>query len=320
MSIPSPIRGELGAGHTLVTMDAAWTAYWTLKRHWLQNSTSELKTSSVSLLDLPQRTSAKPTHRQSGIAGTAKIDFTRPLDTSVVRGKTAIVFDAAKGLGNGIAAELARNGAYVAVCDPDEEAGSKAVSQLNDEGCLTKFFKTDTSSWESQGEAFRQILVWSGGQLDIVVTVPGIVTNNLMMSILPKHHLPGNTPTKPPTRVLEVDLIGVYYSATLALFYFNQIHADKPDMDFRPQLVFIGSMASVSSATASVTLLSTAVLILRSTMGWTSGLTTQRQSTVYGRSGEPHESLDPAWRNGSPICLLRPMSARITCTHDPKVS
>ena len=202
------------------------------------------------LQDLPQPTFAKPTNRQPGIAGTAKIDFTRPLDTSVLRGKTAIVFDGAKGLGNGIAAELARNGAYVAICDHDEEAGLKAVTQLNDEGGCARYFKTDTSSWESQSEAFIQILAWSGGRLDVVVTVPGIVTNNLMMSILPKHHMSGPSPAKPPTRVFEIDLIGVYYSVTLALFYFNQIHANEFDANFRPQLVFIASMASVSSVAA----------------------------------------------------------------------
>ena len=135
-------------------------------------------------------------------------------------------------------------GAIALPFDPSDEAGATAEENLNSQGYCAKHFRTD-SSWESQSEAFKQVLEWSGNQLDIVVTSPGIVTNNLMMSILPKNQ-PEDSPSKPPTKVLEIDLLGVYYSASLALFYFNKLWAERRNLMFRPQLVFICSMAGVS--------------------------------------------------------------------------
>lgn len=196
--------------------------------------------------DHPARKRSKLTHKPN-VSGTAKVDFSADLDTSVVSGKTALVLDGATGLGFGIASALAENGAFVAMCDPNDEAGAKAEENLNSQGFCAKYFKTETSSWESQSEAFQQVLEWSGNQLDIVVTSPGIVTNNLMMSILPKNQAE-DVPAKPPTKVLEIDLLGVYYSASLALFYFNKLWPERRNLMFRPQLVFICSMAGVSSS------------------------------------------------------------------------
>lgn len=245
-------------------MDAAWTAYSVLRNRQAteaprpqsspKHKQPELSFHQNHLPPTPPRTPPEDasTRKKSrlghnfNIRGTAKVDFSRQLDTSVVKGKTAIVLDGANGLGFGIASALAENGAYVAMCDPNEEVGASSEAQLNGQGYCTKYFQTETSSWESQSEAFKQVLAWSGNELDIVVTSPGIVTNNLLMSILPKHRVPETDPAKPPTKVLEVDLMGVYYSASLALFYFNQLHAEQEDLTFRPQLVFICSMAGVS--------------------------------------------------------------------------
>lgn len=245
-------------------MEAAWIAYSVLKRNSVPEIPAYQATPSDGDIqsslnrnnlpptpprtppdDAPARKRSKLTHN-TNVLGTAKADFSRPLDTTVVNGKTAIVLDGATGLGFGIASELAQNGAFVAMCDPSEEAGATAEENLNSQGYRTKFFKTETSNWESQSEAFKQVLEWSGNQLDIVVTSPGIVTNNLMMSILPKHRVPEVDPAKPPTKVLEVDLMGVYYSASLALFYFNKLWEERQSSAFRPQLVFICSMAGVS--------------------------------------------------------------------------
>lgn len=247
-------------------MEAAWIAYSVLKRKQAPEARSpppiqvppSEKASEPSLDrnelpptpprtppdDHPARKRSKLDHKPN-VSGTAKVDFSAELDTTVVRGKTALVLDGATGLGFGIASALAENGAYVAMCDPSDEAGAKAEENLNGQGCCAKFFKTETSSWESQSEAFKQVLEWSGNQLDIVVTSPGIVTNNLMMSILPKNQ-PEDDPEKPPTKVLEIDLLGVYYSASLALFYFNKLWPERRNLMFRPQLVFICSMAGVS--------------------------------------------------------------------------
>lgn len=103
-----------------------------------------------------------------------KIDFTQPLDsavdTGVVKGKTALVQDGATGLGLGIATALAEQGAKVAICGSDVAAGEKAQKELESRGHCMSYFKTDTSDWNSSLSAFKQVIAWSDGQLDIVVT------------------------------------------------------------------------------------------------------------------------------------------------------
>ena len=66
--------------------------------------------------------------------GTPKIDFSKPLDTSVVRGKTALVTGGASGLGYAIVKALAQAGAKVAICDLNEENGKRVESVLSGEG------------------------------------------------------------------------------------------------------------------------------------------------------------------------------------------
>lgn len=185
--------------------------------------------------------------RPENTLGTAPINFSKTVDYSVIKGKTAFVLDGGHGLGLGIATSLAEHGARVALGGTTDEIGGAAAEALRQKGCDAKFFKTDTVDWDSQLNSFKGVLEWSGNQLDIVVASPGIVTNNLMLNILPKHTKDGEDPPKPVMRTIEVTLNGVYYTTSLALFYFNKLYADKRDASFQPQLVFICSMAGVSS-------------------------------------------------------------------------
>ena len=178
-----------------------------------------------------------------------KIDFSQPLDlvvdTQIVKGKTAIVHDGEKGLGLGLATALAKRGAHVAICGGDATAGEAVVKDMSALGYSVSFFKTDTSDWNSLLSAFKQVVTWSHDQLDIVVTTAGIVTTNMLMSMLPRNHRPGADPPKPPTRVFETNLMGVYFTASLAIWYFNKLEPLRLDPSFKPQLLFICSMAGV---------------------------------------------------------------------------
>ncbi len=51
---------------------------------------------------------------------------------------------------------------------------------------------------------------------------------------------PLDDPPKPPTLAFEVNLTGVYYTAMLAVHYFN---VRVPDDKFKPQLCFVSSLA-----------------------------------------------------------------------------
>lgn len=177
-----------------------------------------------------------------------KIDFSQPLDLivdlQVLQGKTAIVCDAEKGLGLGLATALAEQGAQVAIFGADAKAGDVVETDLKARGHVVSFFTTDTSDWNSLLSSFKQVIAWSNDQLDIVITTAGIVTTNMLMSILPRNHRPGADPPKPPTRVFETNLMGAYYTASLAIWYFNKLDSGRLDPNFRPQLLFIASMAA----------------------------------------------------------------------------
>lgn len=186
---------------------------------------------------------------------TPRTDFSRPsdaaMDTGTIKGKTALVLDGATGLGLGIATALSEHATKVAICGSDAKAGETVANDLNGRGYCVSFFSTDTGDWNSLLSTFKQVITWSDEQLDIVVTTAGIVTHNLLMSALPSNHRAGADPPKPPTRTLEVNLMGVYYTTSLAIWYFNQLNCKRLDPEFRPQLVFICSMAGVRSCTRS---------------------------------------------------------------------
>lgn len=101
-----------------------------------------------------------------------------------------------------------------------------------------KFITTDTTSWEAQLAAFKATLAWTSSRLDIVIPnagVGGILNKNSFTGLSPL-----DDPPKPPTLALEVNLTGVYYTAMLAVHYFN---ARVPDDKFKPQLCFVSSLA-----------------------------------------------------------------------------
>lgn len=101
-----------------------------------------------------------------------------------------------------------------------------------------KFIPTNTTSWEAQLAAFKATLAWTSSRLDIVIPnagVPGTLSKASFSGLSPL-----DDPPKPPTLALEVNLIGVYYTAMLAVHYFN---ARVYDDEFKPQLCFVSSLA-----------------------------------------------------------------------------
>jgi NAD(P)-dependent dehydrogenase (short-subunit alcohol dehydrogenase family) len=85
----------------------------------------------------------------------------------------AIVTGAGRGLGLGIAEELGRAGARIAVLEQDAESSGQAAAELAQLGVEARSYPTDVSDREAVDEAFAAA-VRDFGRLDVVVNNAGI--------------------------------------------------------------------------------------------------------------------------------------------------
>jgi NAD(P)-dependent dehydrogenase (short-subunit alcohol dehydrogenase family) len=88
-------------------------------------------------------------------------------------GQVAIVTGAGTGLGRGIAEELAKAGAAIAVAEIDAPSGEAAASELAALGVEAKAYSTDVSSREQVDATFAAV-AGDFGQVDVLVNNAGI--------------------------------------------------------------------------------------------------------------------------------------------------
>ncbi|RTQ30639.1 SDR family oxidoreductase [Variovorax gossypii] len=96
-----------------------------------------------------------------------------------LHGLVAVVTGGAKGIGLGIARELAQAGCRITLWDFDEAALQAAEQTLSDEGFDVRTFQVDVSSVE-QVEATVARLLASHGRIDILVNNAGIGGDKLV--------------------------------------------------------------------------------------------------------------------------------------------
>jgi hypothetical protein len=74
------------------------------------------------------------TEGQVTLTGTKIVDFGKPLDLSVLKDRFALVTGGVAGIGLGVVNALVQAGAWVAICDLNEQAGRKVEAELVGQG------------------------------------------------------------------------------------------------------------------------------------------------------------------------------------------
>jgi 3-oxoacyl-[acyl-carrier protein] reductase len=100
---------------------------------------------------------------------------------SLLKGKTAIVTGAARGIGRAIAIKLAQEGANVAFTDLAVDDNAKEVEKtINDLGVKGKAYASDASKFNETEKVVNEILE-DFGTVDILVNNAGITMDTLLM-------------------------------------------------------------------------------------------------------------------------------------------
>lgn len=123
-----------------------------------------------------------------------------------VIGKTALVTGGASGLGAATAAGLVRQGAFVVICDVQEDSGRDTAARI---GAKASFIRTDVCDENSIKNAIEHALSISG-RLSIVVNCAGILIGE---KIVGKH---GPHDLDRFRKVIEVNLVGTFNVIRLA--------------------------------------------------------------------------------------------------------
>lgn len=101
----------------------------------------------------------------------------------MLKGKTALITGASRGIGRAIALNMAKNGADVAIVYAGNEAAAKetcALAQVH--GVKARIFRCDVAGFE-QTKALVSEVVDAFGGVDILVNNAGIVRDGLVLSM-----------------------------------------------------------------------------------------------------------------------------------------
>ncbi|KAF2169717.1 hypothetical protein M409DRAFT_20132 [Zasmidium cellare ATCC 36951] len=179
------------------------------------------------------------------------VDFTKTIDLSNVKDKTALITGGASGIGAGIARALTEAGACVVIADINAEAGKQLREGLVGEGfkyvfcsisidgaivagrCRAQFVHVDVTQWTSQVQAFKYALEHSPTKsIDIVIACAGISTGPMLQDApftTPDDSSEDPAAPKNQIAMINVNLIGAIYTSTLAIDYWRRNQQPTPD-------------------------------------------------------------------------------------------
>lgn len=192
---------------------------------------------------------------RSAVRQSPPIDASGTVDDAWVKDKTILITGGASGFGVGFFHRWAAAGATVVIGDVNVKKGDQLVRHVKKEtgNQNLHFFHVDVTDWQSQVQFFKDaVRVSPHGGIDTVVANAGIVDHN--PTIEKPEGLDTPSPSPPNLGVLNVNLIGVLYTAHLALFWLArnpesspaspgcdpaQVHRDR-------HLLLLSSMAGIS--------------------------------------------------------------------------
>ena len=100
----------------------------------------------------------------------------------MLKGKSALITGASRGIGAAIARKFASEGANLIISAKNEEPLSKMKKELDDEGCDVEMMKCDVSDTESF-KNLVQFAIDTFGSVDILVNNAGIARDKLIMAM-----------------------------------------------------------------------------------------------------------------------------------------
>lgn len=116
-----------------------------------------------------------------------------------LKGKTAVITGAAKGIGRSVTQALAEAGARVCLLDYDAQAGARGARELIDSGHEALFVKTDVSDYQSLLDAQKEVLGVFGRPDQLIVNA-GISIRHSFGEIEPEEW----------RRVIDINLNGSF--------------------------------------------------------------------------------------------------------------
>ena len=118
----------------------------------------------------------------------------------LLKGKTAIITGASRGIGKGIALKFAEQGANIAFTHISSEENAKALEEeLNSFGITSKGFKSDASDFDSSQQLAVDVME-KFGSIDILINNAGITKDNLLMRMSEEDY----------DRVMEVNMKSIF--------------------------------------------------------------------------------------------------------------
>ena len=118
----------------------------------------------------------------------------------LLKGKTAIITGASRGIGKAIALKFAEQGANIAFTHISSEESSKVLEEeLNSFGITSKGFKSDASDFDSSQQLAVDVME-KFGSIDILINNAGITKDNLLMRMSEEDY----------DRVMEVNMKSIF--------------------------------------------------------------------------------------------------------------